>query len=80
MPAEPTCPNCRVEMDKGFIPDFTYGTSSHNVVQMVWHPGEPEDRKFLGLRTGDVKIDKSDAILITAYRCPDCGLLRAYAR
>ena len=67
-------------MEEGFIPDFSYGTSSESVLQTLWHPGAAEDRKFLGLGTGTVKVEKSDAIKVTAYRWVNCGLLRTYAR
>ena len=80
MPDTPQCPYCQAEMEAGFIPDFTYSSSSHAVYQTLWHPGTAEDRHFLGLRTGAVKIDKSEAMKIVAYCCPKCGLLREYAK
>jgi hypothetical protein len=79
MSTEPRCPDCNQAMEKGFIPDFGYGTSSHSVVQTMWHPGEAEDRLLLGLKTGTVKIEKSAARRIISYCCPVCGLLRSYA-
>ena len=71
----PRCPDCNQNMDAGFIPDFSYA----QVLQMLWHPGTPEDQRFLGLKTGSVKIDRSEARKIIAYRCPGCGLVRSYA-
>ncbi len=62
-------------MEEGFIPDFAHG----HVLQMMWHPGTPEDQRFLGLGTGSVKVDRSEAIKITVFRCPHCGLLKPYA-
>jgi hypothetical protein len=70
------CPECRARMDEGFIPDFTQG----GALQMLWHPGTPEDQRFFGLRTGAVKVDRSEAVKVAVYRCPRCGLLRAYAK
>jgi hypothetical protein len=75
----PHCPDCKCEMEVGFIPDFSYGTSSHSVLQTLWHPGDPESRKFLGFHTGNVKVEQSEARKIVSFRCPECGLLRSYA-
>ncbi len=63
-------------MEEGFIPDFT----QHGALQMLWHPRTPEDQKFLGLKMGTVKVDRSEAIKITVFRCSRCGLLKPYAR
>ncbi len=64
-------------MEEGFIPDFAGGGGA---LQMLWHPGTPEDQRFLGLRTGSVKVDRSEAIKITVFRCSRCGLLKPYAQ
>lgn len=80
MTQNPNCPDCHTEMEAGFVPDFSYYTSSHSVLHTWWHPGDTQDRRFLGLPTGTVKIDKSAAIKIVAYRCATCGLIREYAR
>ena len=69
------CPDCDVAMERGFIPDFAF----NDVIQMLWHSGEAEPNTVLGIRTGSVKLDKSEFLPITAYRCPKCGLVRAYA-
>ena len=69
------CPDCDVAMKKGFIPDFAF----NDVIQMLWHPGEAEPNTVLGIRTGSVKLDKSEFIAITAHRCPKCGLVRTFA-
>jgi hypothetical protein len=66
-------------METGFIPDFSYGHSTHSVVQALWHPGDVETRTFLGFKTGHIKVEQSEAKKIVAYRCPECGLLRSYA-
>jgi hypothetical protein len=61
-------------MEEGFIPDATYGA----ILQSHWYPGEPDERKFLGISTG-AKIEKSEMLPIEAYRCSRCGVLRLYA-
>ncbi len=75
MSRPPECPACRSRMEEGFVPDFSHGVT----LQMLWHPGTPEDSRFLGLKTGSVKVDKSEAIRIAVFRCRKCGLLRSYA-
>lgn len=75
----PICPDCQTEMEQGFIPDFSYGSSLQSVVQTLWHPGDPTSRTFLGLQTGTVQFDASAARKVVTYCCPDCGLLRSYA-
>ena len=77
MSSTPDCPECRSRMEEGFIPDLGHGGT---VVQMFWHPGTPEGQTFLGLKTGSVKIDQSEAIKIMAYRCTRCGFIQSYAR
>ena len=76
MSTKPDCPECRSRMEEGFIPDMSQGAA----VQMFWHAGTPEDQTFLGLKMGTIKIDKSEAVKITAYRCTRCGFLQSYAR
>ena len=80
MPKTSTCPNCNKSMEHGFIPDFSFHSDAHSVLQAMWHPGDPEDRHFLGVKTGMVKMEKSQAREIVSYRCPDCGLLESYAK
>jgi hypothetical protein len=74
MTSTPHCPDCKIEMALGFIPDATVG--SFQTTQ--WHAGEATDTRLLGLPMGtEVKPDKMSPI--TAYRCTDCGLVRLYA-
>lgn len=61
-------------MEKGFVPDFAYAA----IAQMVWHQGEPEPAKFIGLTSG-IKVDRKQFVPITVFRCTGCGLLRFYA-
>jgi hypothetical protein len=70
------CPECGAAMEEGFIPD----TSHAAVVQLAWQRGIPQNRRFLGLKTGTVKFNESQCLKITARRCTGCGLLKLYAR
>ena len=69
------CHECHAEMEMGFVPDFAYAA----IAQMVWHRGDPEPSRILGVKTGSVKVDQQEFVPITAYRCTGCGLLRLYA-
>ena len=62
-------------MEAGFIPDLASGASA---LQMGWHPGEPEGKRFIGMKAG-VKFDKAAMLPISAHRCPQCGLVRLFA-
>ena len=68
------CPDCETAMEAGFIPDMASGASA---LQMGWHPGEAEGKRFIGMKAG-VKFDKNAMVPITAFRCPQCGLVRLY--
>lgn len=74
--SDQSCPDCGTAMERGFVPDFAYGA----ITQMVWHRGEPESSRILGMKTGSVKVDKKEFVPITAYRCTGCGVLRFYAQ
>jgi len=73
MPEIRECPDCGALMEAGFVPDSTYG-----YLQTHWHPGEPEESSFLGLKTG-TKIERAQMIPVRTFRCPACGLLRSFA-
>ena len=66
-------------MRPGFIPDFSEGTSHYSAVPMLWHPGTAEDRRFLGMKTGYIKVDKEKIKVVVAYCCTECGVLKLYA-
>jgi Domain of unknown function (DUF6487) len=70
------CPDCGSAMEEGFIPDVSYGA----VLQLAWHPGTPEDKKILGLKSGGVKLNMKESVKITARRCTKCGFLKLYAK
>jgi hypothetical protein len=79
-----TCPDCRVPMDAGCIPDhghsaaFIPGWQSTDAIHpaprfLAWMMGAAGDRAIQFARN-------QRFIPITSYRCPRCGLLREYAR
>ena len=64
----PECPDCRVAMVEGFVPDATYG----EILQSQWVAGAPERSSWRGIKV-------RSGVVITTWRCPKCGLLRSYA-
>ena len=68
-----------MEMETGFLIDQGFTSEIRYLYQTKWHPGTPEEKKFLGFNTGDVKTDKLETRKVTTYRCPQCNLLRSYA-
>lgn len=74
-----TCRDCGERLVLGFIPDASYAT----VLQSQWHPGTPEDKQFLGFKPPTVlgksvpaiAHDPTQMLPVTAYRCPECGVL-----
>jgi hypothetical protein len=64
------CPDCRVEMEVGFVPDH-YA----QIIQSRWYPGLPTEKTFVG----NLKLDANAMIPVTAYRCTQCGLLKQFA-
>jgi hypothetical protein len=69
----PTCPDCKVPMDSGFIVDFTYGTDASE--QSSWVEGTTEPSWW----TGSVLGDKQRLPIVT-FRCPTCGQLKSFAQ
>jgi|HubBroStandDraft_1064217.scaffolds.fasta_scaffold843455_1 hypothetical protein len=63
-------------MERGFIPD---AAPMGGILQLTWHRGEPESRKFLGMANG-IKIEPHQQRPVTAERCTKCGLLELFAR
>lgn len=70
MESAPTCPDCDVSMEMGFVPDH-YA----QIIQSHWHPGTATEKTFMG----NLKLDKGSMIPITVFRCPECGELRHFA-
>ena len=69
------CAKCGGEMVKGFAFDRTMG----NNFLAGWIDGEPEQGSFLGIKTGNVKVDHYRSLGIRGYRCGACGYLELYA-
>ena len=63
------CQECQAEMEIGFVPDH-YA----QIIQSRWHPGLANSKTFVG----NLKLDTTAMIPITAYRCPKCGLLKHF--
>ena len=72
----PICPYCEVDMERGFVLDFSHG----GIINSTWQAGAPTPKTFFGLPTGTVKLDKEKMIPVATYRCPNCGYLESYAR
>jgi hypothetical protein len=70
-----SCADCGAPTEHGFIPDCNHAA----ILQLTWHRGEPESRKFLGMPNG-IKIEPHAQLPVTADRCTKCGLLKIYAR
>lgn len=68
----PQCPQCRVGMDEGFVPDLGHLNSP---TTPKWTEGAPEPSFWRGLNLKD-----KARYAIATYRCPSCGLLQSYAR
>jgi hypothetical protein len=66
----PTCPDCRVPMEGGFIRDQTHGGN----VQAAWVEGAPEKSVWTGLKLKDRR-----QLQMYAWRCTHCSLIRLYA-
>ena len=68
--ATPTCPDCGVAMEGGFVLDQTHGGNA----QADWVEGAPEKSIWTGLR-----LKGHRRIPLYAWRCPRCSLVRFYA-
>lgn len=66
----PECRKCSRAMEPGFLLDQTHG----GVAQSSWVDGVPERSVWFGL-----KLKGRRRLLVTTYRCPDCGFLESYA-
>lgn len=73
----PACLACgNNELRLGFIPDA--GDQMSQKI-MAWYEGEPEESKFFGLKTGNVKTDaKSEPIV--CYKCVRCGYIHMFGK
>jgi hypothetical protein len=73
-PMKPLCRDCRVELEPGFQID--HGHSS--IEQARWVPGEPVPKRFF-FPSEASRGQHAEAMRVTSYRCPKCGLLDSYA-
>ncbi len=69
---QPTCPVCKVRMEEGFVLDRIQSSSAK---PQTWSEGEPELSIW-----GTVKVKGRRQFAVTAFRCPNCGMLAHYAR
>ncbi|MBL7938179.1 MAG: hypothetical protein JNL43_02365 [Flavobacteriales bacterium] len=70
-PKTPQCPDCKVDMEPGIIPDTWNALVSD---RSAWISGIPGDNLLTGLKlTGKLMFP------IVSFRCGKCGLLREYA-
>lgn len=74
----PKCRTCSIELQKGFIPDYSHCAT----YQSKWVEGETgEPGSYFFVKAPGIKhVKESEGISIEAYRCPTCGLLEFYAR
>ncbi len=66
------CPDCDVTMERGFVPDQGYG----HVTQSKWLSGLATFKRLVWIYFTEPK----ELLLVTSFRCPQCGLLREYAQ
>ncbi len=64
------CPKCKGEMERGWVPDRSYGVT----LVEAWYPDRP--KKSFWTRT---KAPLAEGVLIRAFRCQNCGFLEFYA-
>lgn len=67
----PTCSDCHCLMEQGFLLDRTPGGE----YETKWVRGAPERSFWRGTKVGD-----KERIAVQAYRCPQCGALKLFAR
>lgn len=64
------------DLKLGFIPDA--GDQMSQKI-MAWFEGAPEENKFFGLSTGNVKTT-SESEPIVCYKCTNCGYIHLFAK
>ncbi len=68
------CSKCSGNMEKGFIADYTYGSSDSTIVQNRWVEGEYKTNW-----TGAAKLKDQKKFIMTTFRCVNCGYLESFA-
>ena len=71
MKKDPSCPQCRLPMEQGFLLDCGHANAG-NVAR--WVEGVPVKSIWTGVKTKNRKVRP-----IVSYRCPGCGLLLDFA-
>jgi hypothetical protein len=72
----PNCRTCREPMEEGWIADHGHA----NVLrEPKWIEGEPQLQRWLGINWGPSAKGKKQ-LVVTAWRCPRCGMLESYAQ
>ncbi|MBA2117463.1 PF20097 family protein [Bremerella alba] len=66
------CPDCDAAMEEGFVPEFK---SPNSIIQSRWVKGQATLSNLMALAFGG----HTNAMRVTTFRCPECGLLREYA-
>ena len=65
-------------MEVGFVPD-RWSNAWHRA---EWRAGEARSMTFLGWSVGGegmLDVPREGGVPVTAYRCPECGVLKFYA-
>jgi hypothetical protein len=47
MNEKPQCSDCEQQMEKGFIPDYSYRNSDYSILGTVWYAGDSESKSLL---------------------------------
>jgi DNA-directed RNA polymerase subunit RPC12/RpoP len=64
------CPRCQGSMEEGYILDESYGRR----LPSKWVEGAPEYWLW------NLKVRGKRQLVLTTYRCRQCGFLESYAR
>lgn len=74
----PNCPDCNVPMDEGRILDHNYARATFSQTQPS--PVDPENVLWIADFPNSARVDRRNWRPVVSYCCPECGLLREYAR
>jgi hypothetical protein len=71
MKKDPSCPQCRLPMERGFLLDRGHANAG---TVAKWVEGEPVKSVWTGLKTKGRRI-----LTVVSFRCSRCGLLLDFA-
>ena len=71
-----TCRECGGRMERGFVADANYGTSSFSIAR--WFGGTPSYSWHSGLKVAGKRVKMKDGREVAAFRCERCGALQNY--